>query len=99
MGFEPTIYRLEVGRLIHWATRVYKFNLQTPFISIFRINKGALRESNPRPLPPKGRIIPLDQAPIAVFIYSKVGIEPTTVLPKGALVPCLYQSAIIEYCC
>ena len=22
MGFEPTIYRLEVGRLIHWATRV-----------------------------------------------------------------------------
>ncbi len=29
MGFEPTIYRLEVGRLIHWATRVgrkfYKF--------------------------------------------------------------------------
>ena len=22
MGLEPTIYRLEVGRLIHWATRV-----------------------------------------------------------------------------
>ena len=25
---------------------------------------GALRESNPRPLPPKGRIIPLDQRPM-----------------------------------
>ena len=22
MGLEPTIFRLEVGRLIHWATRV-----------------------------------------------------------------------------
>ena len=65
----------------------------------FNINLGPLGESNPRPLAPKASIIPLDQAPIAVFIYSKVGIEPTTVLPKGALVPCLYQSAIIEYCC
>ena len=25
--------------------------------------KGAVRESNPRPLPPEGRIIPLDQRP------------------------------------
>ena len=29
-----------------------------------KIFVGALRESNPRPLPPKGRIIPLDQGPI-----------------------------------
>ena len=28
---------------------------------------GALRESNPRPLPPKGRIIPLDQRPNYFF--------------------------------
>ncbi len=26
-------------------------------------NQGAVRESNPRPLPPEGRIIPLDQRP------------------------------------
>ena len=29
---------------------------------MFRIQKGQLRESNPRPLAPKARIIPLDQA-------------------------------------
>ena len=29
----------------------------------YKNRDGALRESNPRPLPPKGRIIPLDQGP------------------------------------
>ena len=27
------------------------------------LTQGAVRESNPRPLPPEGRIIPLDQRP------------------------------------
>ena len=31
--------------------------------------KGPLRESNPRPLPPKGSIIPLDQAAITLSSY------------------------------
>ena len=36
MGLEPTIYRLEVGRLIHWATRVSKYIFNELFIfSIF----------------------------------------------------------------
>ena len=26
MGIEPTIFRFEVGRLIHWATRPMRFN-------------------------------------------------------------------------
>ena len=29
-----------------------------------KTEKGAVRESNPRPLPPEGRIIPLDQRPM-----------------------------------
>ena len=80
MGLEPTILTLEAWCLIHWATRV----------------NGPLRESNSRPRPPKGRIIPLDQADnnFAGFMkkalwplsyapcFRRVGFEPTTTCYK-----------------
>jgi hypothetical protein len=39
------------------------------------IGKGHLRESNPGPLPPKGRIIPLDQG---ASNMRRPGLEPGT---------------------
>ena len=39
------------------------------------MSNGAFRESNSGPLAPKARIIPLDQMPGCVFVFSIIGVK------------------------
>ena len=71
-GFAPKIIKNNVHSHLQI---IYFFYNQNVFISR-RKKKGAKGDSNPRPLAPKARIIPLDHWP---FLHVKLeGFEPPT---------------------
>ena len=64
MGIEPTIFRFEVGRLIHWATRPYQLVGINLYMYLYSSERKSCQGSNS--VKGVNNIIPV----FAIFIYS-----------------------------
>ena len=64
MGIEPTIFRFEVGRLIHWATRPYQLVEINLYMYLYSSEKNLVK------------IITESKAQIVLFLSSQYSFTP-----------------------